>query len=261
MDGPRIGAICRALRIRKRWRQVDLARKSGVSTSAVSRLERGRTQELDLDVLVRIVEALGGRLELIVRWQGGELDRLLNARHSAMHESVARALLGVPGWTIAPEISFAIYGERGVIDILAWHEATRTLLVIELKTEIIDINDLMGTVDRKRRLAAAIVRERGWLPAQVAVWVIVGDSKTNRRRVQSHATTLRAAFPTDGRSIRGWLRQPTNTLSCLSSWSDSSDTRAKSDLATVKRVRLPVSSARHARAAAHSSHNSHPQSV
>ena len=51
-------------------------------------------------------------------------------------------------------------GERGVIDILAWHAATRTLLVIELKTEIVDINELMGTVDRKRRLAATVAREQ-----------------------------------------------------------------------------------------------------
>lgn len=35
-----------------------------------------------------------------------------------------------------PEVSFSIYGQRGVIDILAWHAATRSLLVIELKTEM-----------------------------------------------------------------------------------------------------------------------------
>ena len=241
MDGARLGSICRALRIRKHWRQVDLATNAGASASAVSRLERGRARELGVDDLVRITEALGGRLDFIVRWQGGDLDRLLNARHSALHESVARALLALPGWVVAPEVSFAISGERGVIDILAWHAATRTLLVIELKTDIVDINELMGTVDRKRRLAAAVGRERGWHPARVAVWVIVGDSKTNRRRVQSHATTLRAAFPTDGRSIRSWLRQPAEPVACLSFWSDSSHSRAKSDLATRKRVRRPRS--------------------
>ncbi len=62
-----------------------------------------------------------------------------------------------------PEVSFAVYGERGVIDILAWHPGERALLVIELKTEIVDIQDLIGTVDRKRRLARVVARDRGWV--------------------------------------------------------------------------------------------------
>ena len=177
--------------------------------SAVWRLESGRAGQLRLETIERIAQALGGRADVVVRWQGGDLDRLLNARHSALHESVARVLAAIPGWTLAPEVSFAIYGERGVIDILAWHAPTRTLLVIELKTEIVDINELMGTVDRKRRLAAVVGRERGWLAERVALWVIVADSTTNRRRVQTHATTLRAAFPLDGRSMGSWLRRPT----------------------------------------------------
>jgi len=126
----------------------------------MSRLERGKPGEVRLDELVRIVEALCGQLDVVVRWRGGELDRLLNARHSALHEEVARSFARIDGWTLAPEVSFAIRGERGVIDILAWHAASRTLLVIELTTEIVDINELMGSVDRKRRLAALVARDR-----------------------------------------------------------------------------------------------------
>src|SRR4051794_7916985 len=192
MDAVRLGTVCRALRIKKRWRQLDLAQSASVSEACVSRVERGRAREVHLDELLRLVEALGGQLDFFVRWQGGELDRLLNARHSALHESVARAFTRLDGWIIAPEVSFAIRGERGVIDILAWHAPTRTLLVIELKTEIVDINELMGTADKKRRLAPLIARDRGWLPQSVALWVIVGESKTNRRRAQSHSATLKA---------------------------------------------------------------------
>ena len=239
MDAHRLGRVCRALRMKKHWRQADLAVRAGVSASSVSRLERGLVRELGVDVVLDLVAALGGSLDFVVRWQGGELDRLLNARHSAMHESVARAFLSIPGWVLAPEVSFSVYGERGVIDILAWHAATRTLLVIELKTEIVDVNEVMGTLDRKRRLAPMIARERGWIPAHVAVWLVVAGSSTNRRRVRSHGTTLRAAFPTDGRTIAGWLRRPAGPLACLSFWSDSRPSRVKSDLATVKRVRRP----------------------
>jgi len=178
-----------------------------------------------------------------MRWQGGDLDRLINARHSALHESIARRLLALSGWEIAPEVSFSIRGERGVIDILAWHASSRTLLVIELKTEIVDVNDLMGGVDRKRRLAMVIARDRGWLATSVSMWVIIAESSTNRRRVAAHATTLRAAFPTDGRTINGWLREPAAPVACLSFWSDASQGSANRGLATVKRVRRPRTAA------------------
>jgi hypothetical protein len=151
---------------------------------------------------------------------------------------VARYLVTLPGWVLAPEVSFAVRGERGVIDILAWHSATRTLLVIELKTEIVDLNELVGTFDRKHRLAPEIAQSRGWHPATVAVWVVIADSKTNRRRVQAHRTMLRSAFGLDGRAVRTWLRAPMGGLACLSFWSDARAVRTKSGLATVKRVRL-----------------------
>ncbi len=237
MDVVRFGAVCRALRIKRRWRQADLAARARVSTSTISRLERGRLVELDVRSVLAIADSLGARVDFVIRWQGGELDRLLNARHSALHESVARWFATLPEWELAPEVSFAVYGERGVIDILAWHARSQTLLVIELKTEIVDVNDLMGSVDRKRRLARVIARDRGWLAKTVATWVIVGESKTNRRRVQAHSSTLRAAFPLDGRSIRGWMKSPTGAIASLSLWPNSSVANAKSGLATVKRVR------------------------
>jgi hypothetical protein len=74
-----------------------------------------------------------------------------------------------PGWSVVAEVSFAIYGERGVVDLLAWHEATDSLVVIELKTAIVDIDEILGTLDRKRRLAVRIAAERGWKARSVSV--------------------------------------------------------------------------------------------
>ena len=120
-----------------------------------------------------------------------------------------------------PEVSFSIYGERGIIDILAWHAATRSLLVIELKTLIVDVQALVGDVDRKRRLAKQVARDRGWDAATVSSWVIVVRSATNQRRVAAHRTMLRTALPTDGRTMRGWLRKPAGAMRGLSMWSES----------------------------------------
>jgi transcriptional regulator with XRE-family HTH domain len=216
MDDQRIGAIIRLLRIRRNWRQSDLARAAGVSTATISRLERGHFEHLSLATLRAVAAALDVRLELLARWRGGDLDRLVNARHSAMHEAVARMFAELPAWSVRPEVSFAVYSERGVVDLLAWHAATRTVLVVELKTEIVDVQEMMGTLDKKRRLGFKIARDQGWTPVQLGVWLLVAESTTNRARVRAHETVLRAAYPASSVEMRHWLRAPAGRIAALS---------------------------------------------
>ena len=191
---------------------------------------------MSVETLRGVAAALEIRVDLVPRWRGGDLDRLLNARHSALHEQVALDLRRRAGWVFLPEVSFAIGGERGVVDILAFHPGRLALLVIELKTEIVDVNELVGTLDRKARLARRIAAERGWeIGPEVAVstWLIVAPSRTNRRRVQAHSTMLRTAFPADGRAISGWLDRPVRPIRCLSFWPDL-------HTGTVRPLRRPV---------------------
>jgi len=216
MDGQRIGATVRAVRIRRRWRQQDLADNARVSRGAISRIERGHVEGVTVAMLDRLAIALEIVLKVELLWHGADRDRLLNARHSAMHELVARMLAMQPGWIAVPEVSFSIYGERGVVDIVAWHAETRTLLLIELKTEVSDVQELVGTMDRKRRLGRVIARDRGWDPLTISAWLIVADSMTNRRRVASHETMLRSAFPDPGRRMAAWLRRPRGPVAGLS---------------------------------------------
>jgi hypothetical protein len=139
----------------------------------------------------------------------------MDSRHAAMHEAIAGLFASLGGWRFEPEVSFSIYGERGVIDVLAWHPIRRSLLVIELKTEIVDISDLLGSMDRRRRLARQIARQRGWEPLQVSTWVVVADSRTNRRRVAAHRGVLRAKLPAGGREIGRWLLDPEGRIDAL----------------------------------------------
>ena len=44
------------------------------------------------------------------------------------------------GWDVATEVSFNVRGERGSIDILAFHQATGSLLVIEIKSVVPDLS-------------------------------------------------------------------------------------------------------------------------
>ena len=221
VDDIRLGAAIRAVRVRRKLRQCDLACAAGVSDSTISLVERGHGRKLSLDTIRRIGAALDVRIEVTAWWRGGDLDRLLNRRHSLLEESVASFIAEHPGWSVEPEVSFSIFGERGVVDLLAWHAATGQLLVIEIKTQLVDINELLGTLDRKRRLAREIVASRGWKPQSVSAWLVVADTCTNRRHSREHAMLIRSRFPLDGRQLRKILRQPAAAGSGIAFWADS----------------------------------------
>ena len=242
MEFVRLGRVFRAVRVRLGLRQVDVAARAGVSTAVVWRIEHGRLDEASLPALLRVAGALEIRLELVARWRGGELERVLSAAHAAFGESVV-GLVGRSGWEVRPEVSFSRYGERGIIDLLAWHAPTRTALVIELKTEIVDVGEVLGTLDRKRRLARQVAADLGWRADTVAVALLVTDTRTNHRRVAAHAATFRAALPDDTRTFRRWVASPSRSLAALAFLPDPRHAGVRQGPATRKRVRLPSGAA------------------
>jgi hypothetical protein len=141
------------------------------------------------------------------------------------------------GWEIRPEVSFNHFGERGVVDIVAWRAATRTVLLVELKTELADVNDLLAVTDRRRRLAAVIANPFGWEPHLIGQWIVLALSRTNQRRVADHQVALRSAFPSDGRSVKRWLARPTSPVSALWFLPDSHATGRRRRSAPTQRVR------------------------
>jgi transcriptional regulator with XRE-family HTH domain len=220
VDGQHLGSLIRAVRRRRGLRQVDVAAIARVSDSTVSLVERGHWQTLSFETLERIAVSLDVRVDVSGRWRGGDGDRLLSRAHSHLAEQVA-GRLRESGWAVAPEVSFSIYGERGVIDQLAWHPGRSHLAVLELKTEFVDVNELLGTFDRKIRLARAIAARRGWRAAAVSGWLIVLETRTNRRHAAQHRELLRSRFPSDGRALTGFLADP-SAVSGMAFWPDSS---------------------------------------
>jgi transcriptional regulator with XRE-family HTH domain len=238
MDDFRLGTVIRLVRQARGWRQRDLASKSRVSQSMISRIELGHIGPQSIDSLRAVAAALDIRVDLVPRWRGGDLDRLLNRGHSALHESVARTFRDeLPAWILAPEASFAVFGERGVIDILAWHPGRRALLVIELKTDLVDMNELLGTLDRKVRLAAGVAAARGWDPLTVSAWLIIADSRTSRRRAAEHEAMLHSALPHNRQTIRRWLRDPVGRVAGLTFWTDTRGAGGGRGRRPIRRVR------------------------
>jgi len=246
MDDQRFGAAIRAARIRRGWRQCDLAAAAQVSDATVSRIERGHLDALTFRIVRRVAAVLEVRLDVQPRSRSGDLDRIASARHAGLAEAVLERLSRYPGWSVRPEVSFGIYGERGVVDLLAWHAGRRALLVVELKTEIVDVGELLGTLDRKRRLGREIAASLGWRPAVVGAWLIIAEGMTNRRRVDAHRATLRGALPDDGRRARGWLAEPSGEIRALGFFSYRHPGTLRSGFRTIRRVRLaPATGAEH----------------
>ncbi len=236
----RVGTVFRSIRQKQRLRQRDLSDRCGVSQGRISRIERGHLDEQTLASIRAVASALDVRVDLVPRWRSGDLDRLMARGHSALHESVARSFKDRwPAWVVVPEASFAIYGERGVIDILAWQPGHRALLVIELKTDIVDVNELLGTLDRKGRLARQVALERGWAAETVSRWLIIAPGRTNRRRIHEHEAMIRNALPDDRRAAEGWLAGPAGTIEALSYWPDIRGTTTRPRDRPIRRVRGP----------------------
>lgn len=243
MDDIALGRLFRTLRIRLGWRSRDVAERAGISLTSYSEIERGKIESVPVGKVRRVATVLELRLVLQPTWRGAAVDRVLGARHAAMAEVVTRLIVAA-GWEVHPEVSFNHFGERGIVDLIAWHAGTRTFLLVELKTERADINAMLGTTDRRRRLAATIAAPFGWKPERVAQWLVVAEGTTNRRRVAAHRNLLRAAFPIDGRAIRGWLARPDNPISALWFLPDSAPGELRRPRAPQLRVRKIATSVR-----------------
>jgi transcriptional regulator with XRE-family HTH domain len=211
MDDVQVGSVIRSVRIRRGLRQRDVAEEAGVSQAVVSAIERGDFEATSLRLVRRVSTVVGVSLPLAPRWRGPELTKLLDERHAAIVRDVVSRLVA-RGWVACPEHTFSIRGEHGSIDVLAWHPANQTVLIVEVKTRLVDLQDLLSTHDRKTRLAAAIAREAGWRPLFVgAVLVMPGETQA-RNAIEKYRPVFDARYPARGREVQRWLHCPSRDV-------------------------------------------------
>ena len=215
MDDVRVGALIAAVRTHLGLRQADVAELAGVGEKVVSLLERGRFEAVSVRGQRRVCRALGIDADLRLSWRGGLGDRLIDRVHAGVVEAVT-ATLTACRWEPSPEFTFNSFGERGSVDVLAWHPAARALLIVEVKSRITDIQSLLMSMSRKVRLVPGIAAEqRGWERRLLGHVVALPDSHANRAVVAAHRTTFDAAFP--GRTVqcRRWLDKPVGDFAGL----------------------------------------------
>lgn len=194
----------RAVRRRRGWSQRQLGRRLGISKSEMSRWETGALEHCSLSELERWATALNAHVIVDLRVEGER--PLTDARHADLQDWLVRTLRSV-GWIAEPEPSFNVYGDRGRIDVLAYHPSIHILLVVEIKTRIDDVQDLLGRLDIKKRVAPGMARERGWQPKAVVPAIFVLEGSTARRRIAMHEA-LFASFHLRARAAMAWLRRP-----------------------------------------------------
>jgi transcriptional regulator with XRE-family HTH domain len=210
VDDLRVGAVVRAVRIKRGLRQSEVAAAAGVSDATVSLIELGRLEGVTVRAVRRVAASVGVSLPFVPRWRGPELARLLDEDHARMVAALT-ALLASRGWVVKPEYTFSVFGERGSIDILGWHPISRALLVIEVKTDLPDLQDLLSTIDRKGRLARSLARDLGWMPEWVGQVLVVPDETWARNVVSAYRPLFDAALPARTLEVRRWIRRTEST--------------------------------------------------
>jgi transcriptional regulator with XRE-family HTH domain len=231
------GRALRLLRQRQRKRQADIALVSRCSTTTVSRVELGDWESLAFGRIVAIADALGARLDVTPHWQGAGLDRLLDEGHARLVGLVSN-VIDEWGWVTRVEVTYSEFGERGSIDLLAWHAATATLVLFEIKSELGSVEGLLRPLNAKARLASRIAREQfGWRAARVAVVVVFPERVAVRRQVARHQDVLGRELPATSREIRSWLRQPVGAVRGMWFLSHLHGAGVRSNPSAVRRVR------------------------
>jgi transcriptional regulator with XRE-family HTH domain len=207
MDGRHVGRVLRSIREHLGRTQADVATEAAVSPGSVSRAERGMVGTLPVAVVERIAASLGASLYLDIRYQGGMADRLIDRVHAALVDHMVGALRS--DWEVVVEYTFNHFGERGSVDVLAWHAATRTLLIVEVKSAFTDLQDMLASFGRKLRVLPDIVRrDRGWDPLAVGRLIVVSGTTSNRKIVADHRAIFEVSFPARAHAIRAWLAHP-----------------------------------------------------
>lgn len=207
MTWSRLGRQLRAIRLRLGLRQADVAARASVSRSAVSLVERGLVERLSVSVVQAVIHALDARLEPRLLWHGPDLDRLMDAGHAALSAAVKRRLESW-GWLVRVEVSYNHYGDRGRIDLLAWHSARRVVLVIEIKTSLADVQALLGSLDVKTRIAVKLATRFGWQVDRVLPAIVFSEDRSTRRHV-FQLEGLFDRYNLRGRTAITWLRGTT----------------------------------------------------
>jgi transcriptional regulator with XRE-family HTH domain len=174
--------------------QAQVGQRVGRSQSWVSRAEHGTLVTLTVADADELCRALGATLvfgvEAPILIAGG---RQRDAAHARCVAYVAKRLER-DGWHVAREVEIGDIRRPGWIDLLAYHPSTRTLLVIEVKTQIVDVGGLERQLTWYQHHAEAAARRRGWTVHRTLTAALFLATEANDMRLRENAGSFRQRF-------------------------------------------------------------------
>lgn len=249
MEELRAGKVLRLVRRRRGVTQAQLAALAGVAQQTVSLLELGHADDATLRMIKRVAAPLGVTVELALRWKGPELERLADARHARIVKAVV-ARLGTD-WQAVVEYTFNHFGDRGSVDVLAWHPGMRALLLIEVKSELDSLEGVLRPMDVKARVVPSLVAAgRGWRRSALGSVLVLPDEAVARRAVAQAGGILDLALPSRTVAVRQWIGRPVGPLRGIWFLSDTPTRRAIRNPGSAGLVRHPCGPRDHAQPSA-----------
>lgn len=194
-----IGEAVAVARRRRGWTQTRLARESGLSQTAISRIELGE-RPLEIETLVRVAQEL--RVPVRVELGRDPLTRPADAGHLAIQELLVRLARATAGATLV-ELQLGPTDRSLSIDVCVLRRALGELIVEEAWNRIGDLGAGWRSFDRKLALAREAAGAFPRPPALVTgVWV-VRATRANRELLAAYPALFAARFPA---SSRAWVR-------------------------------------------------------
>lgn len=188
-----VAALVRSTRTGVRMTQRTLSRRSGVSQSRISRLENLVIDDVSLGEVDALMTALNIRY-----WLGTDVPRVTKSSRDLIHgwctAYVARRLLA-HGWHVQREVEIGGDRWKGWIDVLAFDSESGVLVVIEVKTEVVDIGAIERSLNWYQREAPRAAQAFQWPVGSVASALLVLHTAVNERVLIASRQHLSLGFP------------------------------------------------------------------
>jgi transcriptional regulator with XRE-family HTH domain len=183
------------------WSQRELADRAGLAQSTISRIERAALSDLTVATAASILNTLGVRASLSLQTPLiADRARQNDAGHARCVAYVVRRLRRL-GWVTLTEVEIVDGRSHGWIDVLAYRESDGRLLVIEVKTELVDVGRAERQLGWYERAAWDVARRHGWRPRQVTGALLVLSTQVSLERIAANREHLRQVFRMAARDL------------------------------------------------------------
>jgi transcriptional regulator with XRE-family HTH domain len=185
----------------------DLSERTGVSRQMVGAVEAA-TANASLDTVSALLDGLGIALDLVAN---GPVV-IGRRRHDAVHalcSAYVHRRLEAAGWDVAREVRIESGRYVGWIDLLAFHEPTGALLVIEIKTRLDDIGAIERSMDWHVREAGRAARRLGWRPRHFAGLLLALASDEVEEALRANRQIWDRVFPKRAKELAVAIAEPT----------------------------------------------------